>query len=109
MSSRRPRPTPRSAPTRPSGGVHIICQKPLAPTYAESAAIVENARQAGVRFMVHENWRWQPWYREIKRLIENDELGEVYLGLLPHAHRRRLARRMPTWRANPSSGTIRAC
>ncbi len=59
-------------------GVHIICQKPLAPTYAESAAIVENARNAGVRFMVHENWRWQPWYREIKRLIENEKLGEVF-------------------------------
>ena len=58
--------------------VHIICQKPLAPTYAESAAIVQNARRAGVRFMVHENWRWQPWYREIKRLIENDDLGEVF-------------------------------
>ena len=59
-------------------GVHIICQKPLAPTYAESAAIVAHARQAGVRFMVHENWRWQPWYREIKRLVEADALGEIY-------------------------------
>lgn len=28
--------------------------------------------------MVHENWRWQPWYREIKRLVEADTLGEIY-------------------------------
>ena len=49
-------------------GVHIICQKPLAPTLAESRRIVENAESAGVRFMVHENFRWQPWYREAKRL-----------------------------------------
>ena len=33
---------------------------------------------ADVRFMVHENFRWQPWYREIKRLIDHDELGEVF-------------------------------
>lgn len=59
-------------------GITIICQKPLAPTYAESAQIVEIAQQAGVRFMVHENWRWQPWYREIKKLINDDVLGEVF-------------------------------
>lgn len=31
-------------------GVHIICQKPLAPTYAESAAIVEYARTGRCAF-----------------------------------------------------------
>ena len=59
-------------------GIHIICQKPLAPTYEECIQIVESVKEAGVRFMVHENFRWQPWYREIKRLIENDVLGEVF-------------------------------
>lgn len=59
-------------------GVHVICQKPLAPTYEESIQIVEIAQQAGIRFMVHENWRWQPWYREVKRLIDRDELGEIF-------------------------------
>ena len=34
--------------------------------------------QAGVRFMVHENWRWQPWYREIKRLHAQGVLGELF-------------------------------
>jgi predicted dehydrogenase len=59
-------------------GVNIICQKPLAPTYGECSRIVETAREAGVRFMVHENWRWQPWYREIKRLLQGEALGEVF-------------------------------
>lgn len=59
-------------------GVHIICQKPLAPTYEESLKIVETVQAAGVRFMVHENWRWQPWYREMRRLLDDDVLGEVF-------------------------------
>ena len=59
-------------------GVHVICQKPLAPTYAEAAAIVNLARDAGIRLMVHENFRWQPWYREIRRLLDAGELGEVF-------------------------------
>ena len=57
-------------------GVHIICQKPLAPTYAESRRIVEFAASAGVRFMVHENLRWQPWYRAIKRLQRDGTIGD---------------------------------
>ena len=55
-------------------GVNIICQKPLAPTLAESQRIVEATRD--VRFMVHENFRRQPWYRRIKRLQQDGDIGE---------------------------------
>jgi predicted dehydrogenase len=57
-------------------GAHIICQKPLAPTPEESRRIVVHARDAGVRFMVHENFRWQPWYRAIKRIQVEGAIGE---------------------------------
>ena len=56
-------------------GVGVICQKPLAPTLAESAAIVRQAKDAGVRFMVHENFRWQPWYRKIRAILDGGALG----------------------------------
>ncbi len=59
-------------------GLAIICQKPIAPTYAECAAVVETARRAGVRLMIHENFRWQPWYREIRRLLDADTLGDLF-------------------------------
>jgi len=56
-------------------GVAIICQKPLAadwPTARQIASIVE---RSGVRCMVHENFRFQPWYREIKRLLAGGAIG----------------------------------
>lgn len=56
----------------------IICQKPLAPTWEQSLEVVAAARATGARFMVHENWRWQPWYREIRRQIEAGTLGNVF-------------------------------
>ena len=59
-------------------GVHIICQKPLAPTYEESKKIVDYVTSKGVRFVVHENFRFQPWHREIKKLIEQDEVGRLF-------------------------------
>lgn len=58
-----------------AAGAAIVCQKPLAPTLEESRGIVENARQSSVRFMVHENFRWQPWYRCIKRVLRGGEIG----------------------------------
>ncbi len=55
--------------------IPIICQKPLAPDFATAATIVETAEQAGVPLMVHENFRFQPWYREIKRLLSDGVIG----------------------------------
>jgi D-apiose dehydrogenase len=58
-------------------GIHIICQKPLAPDYESARRIVENAaNSAGVRFMVHENFRWQPWYRKAKEIQRAGTIGE---------------------------------
>ena len=59
-------------------GIHIICQKPLAPTLDEARAIVDNAAKAGVRLMVHENFRFQPWHREIRRLLDAGAIGELF-------------------------------
>jgi predicted dehydrogenase len=59
-------------------GIPVICQKPLAPTYAEAVQIVEAAERAGVPLVVHENFRWQPWYREVRRFIDHGRLGKTH-------------------------------
>jgi predicted dehydrogenase len=55
-----------------------ICQKALAPTWAEAVAIVETAERAGSLLVAHENIRWSPWYREAKRLIDAGQLGALH-------------------------------
>lgn len=57
-------------------GIHIICQKPLGPSLAVAREIVAEASRAGVRFMVHENFRFQPWHREIRRQIDAGAIGD---------------------------------
>lgn len=57
-------------------GVHIICQKPLAPTLKESSELVRAIKNSNVRMMVHENFRFQPWHREIKKLLEKNIIGD---------------------------------
>ncbi len=53
----------------------IICQKPLANDFAEASNILDMADASRQLFMVHENFRYQPWYREIKRLLDGDVIG----------------------------------
>lgn len=55
--------------------LNCICQKPLAPTEAEALQLVQTAESANVRLMVHENFRFQPWYREIKSLYDSGGIG----------------------------------
>ncbi|HWR51539.1 MAG TPA: Gfo/Idh/MocA family oxidoreductase [Bryobacteraceae bacterium] len=58
--------------------VPIICQKPMAGTASECEEMVRVCEDAGVRLVIHENWRWQPWYREVRRLIDAGTLGTVF-------------------------------
>jgi len=52
-----------------------ICQKPLAGSLEDGRAIAALVASSGVPVMVHENWRWQPWYRESRRLIADGAIG----------------------------------
>lgn len=61
-----------------SRGIPVLLQKPLANTWEESAAIVGEAENGGVRLMVNENWRWQRWYREIAALLASGRIGECF-------------------------------
>jgi predicted dehydrogenase len=59
-------------------GVRIVCQKPLAPSYREAMALVAVAEKSGVPLVVHENFRFMPWYREARRLIHAGTLGALH-------------------------------
>jgi predicted dehydrogenase len=79
-------------------GIDVLCQKPLTPTLAEGGALLRRLR-GRVRLMVHENWRFRPWYRTLGRWIADGELGEILQaemtmmssGLLPDESGRRPA------------------
>jgi predicted dehydrogenase len=59
-------------------GVNVICQKPLAPSLAEAERLVATAEGAGIILAVHENFRFMPWFRHAKGLIEAGRLGALH-------------------------------
>ncbi len=56
-------------------GLAITCQKPMAPDWATACRMVEEAEAKGVRLMMHDNWRWQPWYRAAQKMIAAGDIG----------------------------------
>lgn len=57
-------------------GLAAICQKPLAPTLGEASVLVAEAEKADTKLIVHENFRFMPWFQESKALLDQGVLGE---------------------------------
>ena len=74
-------------------GLAVLCQKPLAPTLAEAERLVAQV-DGRCRLMVHENWRFRPYYRDLRACLLEGRIGAVVQGqmtllssgLLPDKH-----------------------
>jgi len=59
-------------------GRTLICQKPLAPDLDQAVQVAEAAEAAGSPLVVHENFRFQPWFREARRLLDQGRFGALH-------------------------------
>ena len=59
-------------------GVDVICQKPMAPDFETAKEMMEVCRKAGVRYYVHENYRWQPQFRRVKQILDEGIIGKPF-------------------------------
>ncbi len=68
-------PATRLALTRAaaSRGIAVIAQKPLADDLAGAEAVV--AAAGGTTLLVHENFRFMPWFQEARRVLDSGVLG----------------------------------
>jgi predicted dehydrogenase len=60
-----------------SGVKAIICQKPFCNDLVQAEEIAALAEKAGIPVIVHENFRFQPWYRMMKARLDAGDIGEV--------------------------------
>jgi D-apiose dehydrogenase len=56
----------------------VICQKPFTPNHTEAKALVSDITASGGQVVIHENFRFQPWYGQIKTMLESGALGDLY-------------------------------
>jgi myo-inositol 2-dehydrogenase/D-chiro-inositol 1-dehydrogenase len=56
-----------------------FCEKPLAVDLADTIALTEEIERSGIPFQMGFQRRFDPAYREARRLVESGELGTIYL------------------------------
>ena len=74
-------------------GKHVMCEKPMAKTASEAAAMQEAAERTGKKLSIGYQNRYRSDSHYLKQACANGELGEIYFAKA-HAIRRRA---VPTW------------
>ncbi len=64
------------------GGLHVVCEKPLAETVSAADRMLVCARQAGRTLAVMFQRRFEPVFEAALRFVEAGELGEIRRSLL---------------------------
>jgi predicted dehydrogenase len=59
-------------------GKHTFVEKPFAPSTAQAGELIALAEDRDLRLMCGQTFLYSPPVRAIKRLIETDELGEIF-------------------------------
>jgi 1,5-anhydro-D-fructose reductase (1,5-anhydro-D-mannitol-forming) len=87
-------------------GKHVLCEKPLALTYADAMAMVDAAERAGVVFAVNHHLPGAGTHRTVQRLVRDGAIGTPLAVRV--AHGVSLPERLRGWRldAVPGGGVI---
>jgi D-apiose dehydrogenase len=59
-------------------GIPTICQKPFGNDLRQAEAMTAMAEAAAVPLVIHENFRFAPWFREMRRRIDEGFFGRVH-------------------------------
>ena len=59
-------------------GLAVVCQKPMATTFAEAQALVGVCKTANIPLYINENWRWQTAIRALKQSLDSGHIGKVF-------------------------------
>ena len=66
-------------------GKHVVCEKPMTTSAAETAQLFEKAKEKGLFLMEAEKMLFLPAVLEVKRRIEGGALGQIYMAELSHS------------------------
>jgi scyllo-inositol 2-dehydrogenase (NADP+) len=75
-------------------GLPVVIDKPMTPSVAQAADLVEAAQKAGLLLSVFQNRRWDGDFLTVRRLIDEGRLGEIS----------RFESRFERWRPVPKGG-----
>jgi predicted dehydrogenase len=90
--------------------LHVLCEKPFALTAHAARAMYEKAEAVGVKHMVLFTYRWLPFFRYFRDLVDQDIIGRLYHAefhyVAGYGRRQEYAWRLDRKRANGVLGDL---
>ncbi len=59
-------------------GRHVLCEKPMAPTWAECLDMYHASRESGRKLMIGQSYRWRQPFHAAKAAVAAGDIGEVF-------------------------------
>jgi predicted dehydrogenase len=59
-------------------GKHVVCEKPAMMNSEELEEVIEVSKEVNKLFVVHQNRRWDEDFLTIKKIYDNNMLGDIY-------------------------------
>lgn len=81
-------------------GKNVLCEKPMTLDLEESKAIVAAVRRTGKAFMIGHPTRYTPAFILARRMIQNGDIGELFMVESEYAHNYRAAMGIDNWRVD---------
>lgn len=81
-------------------GKHVLCEKPMATTYADCEAMIAAAAESGKRLLIGQNQRFAKAHQKARELIQDGLIGDVVTFRTTFGHGG-----PETWSINPGKGT----
>ena len=74
-------------------GKHVMCEKPMAKTYADAKAMLDASKRTGMKLTIGYQQRWRGDSLYLKEITDAGELGDIYYARAVALRRRAV----PTW------------
>ena len=83
-------------------GAHVVCEKPMTTSLEDALDLVHAVHRTGRHLAVGNVNRYEPQFRALRGLVEDDRLGELFMVEGAYIHDMRRVYRKTPWRTDPA-------
>lgn len=69
-----------------NAGCHVLCEKPMSLDLDECKKMIDASEKSGKKLMIGQVCRYAPAFKEVKRLIDEGAIGELFFVESEYAH-----------------------
>ena len=79
-------------------GKHVLCTKPMVVSLEEAKELVRLVDDTGLKFMVGQTMRYEPQFAYLRKLYDDGDFGNVFMGEAHYIHDIRPVYKATPWR-----------